>query len=116
MSGGISATTIATVAAAAIAGGASIYSANKQASATKAAAQAQSDAAIAAAPKPQQQAKAPDQNTINAGLGIGTGTNNLGAADQSSNTLLTGAQGVQDPLSLSARRLYGANAPGLLGG
>jgi hypothetical protein len=40
----------------------------------------------------------------------GTGTNNLGFQNQNS-TLLTGYQGVTDPLSLSARRLYGGNKP-----
>lgn len=36
----------------------------------------------------------------------GTGTNNLGFQNQGS-TLLTGYQGVTDPLALSAKRLYG---------
>lgn len=38
----------------------------------------------------------------------GTGTNNLGFQNQGS-TLLTGYQGVTDPLALSAKKLYGGN-------
>lgn len=104
------------LAAAAVSAGAQIYSSNQQRRAAESAANQQSQAAQAAASAPkQQQAQAPDQNTLNAGLGIGTGTNNVGAASQTSNTLLTGAQGVQDPLSINGRRLYGSTTTDLLG-
>lgn len=104
------------LAAAAISAGAQVYSANKQASAAKDAAAAQQAAQTPAIPQTQQ-AKAPSADTNNLAAGIGTGTNNLGAANFSSNTLLTGPDGVTDPLTLSARRLYGGQnqTSGLLG-
>jgi hypothetical protein len=54
------------------------------------------------------EAKGRTQQDLSAAAG--TGTNNLGFQNQGS-TLLTGYQGVTDPLSLSARRLYGGNKP-----
>lgn len=103
--------------AAAVSAGAQVYSSNQQRKAAEAAAQSSQAAQTPPVPT-EQQAKAPDQTQSAAALGIGTGTNNLGAANFQSNTLLTGAQGVQDPLSLSARRLYGGATPtsDLLGG
>jgi hypothetical protein len=131
MSGGISATAIAGLAAAALTTGATIYSANKSASAQKdqinaqkealaAQTQAAKDAATGStAATATQEAKAPSQSTTNAAAGLGgTGTNALGTGNFNSNTLLTGTAGVTDPLSLSARKLYGSNTAStdLLGG
>lgn len=108
MSGVTTGTLLAVGGAAALSAGTAIYSANQQASSAAEARkqqQAQIDAAKTA--PGTQQAKGPSQDTMNTAAGIGTGTNALGTGNFSSNTLLTGAQGVTDPLSLSSRKLYG---------
>lgn len=91
--------------AAAVTAGAQVYTSNQQKNTARDQMRQQSQlAATPPAPKTQE-AKAPGQDTLNAA--IGTGTNALGTGEFGSNTLLTGAQGVQDPLNLSKNRLFG---------
>lgn len=111
MSGGISATTIAGLAAAAVTAGAGIYASNEQSRSARNALNAQKEQNAALAANKPQETKAPGQGVTDT-AGVGTGTNAMGAGNFNSNTLLTGAQGVTDPLNLSKNKLAG----GALGG
>ncbi|WP_137924644.1 hypothetical protein [Cupriavidus sp. 2SB] len=96
MSGGISATAIAGLAAAAISAGTAVYSSNEQRKAQNRANDASKAAADAAKTAPGTQAtKGPDQTLLNSAAGVGDNATSGSAA----NTLLTGAAGV-DPNNL----------------
>ncbi len=114
MSGVTTGTLLAVGAAAALSAGTAIYGANQQSKSAKDALNAQNAQNAALQANKPQQAKAPGQDTTAA---IGTGTNALGAGNFNSNTLLTGAQGVTDPLNLAKNKLSGgASTTDPLGG
>lgn len=112
MSGVTTGTLLAVGAATALSAGAGLYSAQQQRKSAKDALASQERQNAALLANKPQQAKAPGDNPI--ADATGTGTNALGTGEFTSNTLLTGAQGVQDPLNLSKNRLGGGNT--LLGG
>jgi hypothetical protein len=98
-----------------LAGASQVYSTNKQEKAQNAALDQQrtafdaSQKTLADANKAlADTAEAKARTGQDLAAAAGTGTNNLGFQNQGS-TLLTGYQGVTDPLSLSAKRLYGGN-------
>ncbi len=111
----MSGVTAATLIGAAVTAGVGIYSATQQSKSAREALDASKEQNAKLEANKPQQAKAPSTNPV--ADSIGTGTNALGTGDFTSNTLLTGAQGVQDALSLSKKgigTLGGGNT--LLGG